>query len=159
MALPAPTKLTRRYLLDFSWRAAVFAMILGIYLYDKTLLNFTGQTRLFWPLSMLWIAVLISMLAQLNPKSGLTTGCMKQFVSGYQPVANYDREKLKDTVRRQNIGALKVAAVWLAVNGFFGFLYIKKVFTVAELLLLGPRDLLSDLTRGLRFSREATGLL
>ena len=109
MALPAPTRLTRRYLLDFSWRAAVFVMILGIYLYDKTLLNFTRQTTLFWPLSLLWVAVLVSMLAQLHPKSGLTTGCMKQYVSGFVPAASYNRAKLKAPVRQQNIGAAKAA--------------------------------------------------
>ena len=159
MALPAPTKLTRRYLLDFSWRSAVFLMILGIYLYDKTLLNFTRQGRLFWPLSLLWVAVLVSMLAQLHPKSGLTTGCMKQYVSGYEPVANYDRDKLKETVRQQNIGALKVAVLWLAVNGFFGFLYMRKVFTVAELVLLCAFYYLCDLICVLFFCPFQTFLM
>lgn len=159
MALPAPTKLTRRYLLDFSWRAAVFLMIFGIYLYDKNLLNFTGQSKLFWPLSLLWIAVLVSMLAQLNPKSGLTTGCMKQYVSGYQPAANYDRDKLKKTVRQQNIGAAKVAALWLAVHGFIGYLYMKKVVSVAELLLLCAFYYLCDLICVLFFCPFQTFLM
>ena len=52
MALPAPTKLTRRYLVDFTWRAAVFVLILSLYLYDKTLLDVTRPGRLFWPLSL-----------------------------------------------------------------------------------------------------------
>lgn len=159
MALPAPTKLTRRYLLDFTWRAAVFLLILGIYLYDKTLLNFTRPGKLFWPLSLLWITVLVSMLAQLNPKSGLTTGCMKQYVSGYQPVANYDRDKLKQTVRQQNIGAAKVAALWLAVNGSIGVLYMKKVVSVAELVLLCAFYYLCDLICVLFFCPFQTFLM
>lgn len=59
MALPAPTKLTRRYLVDFTWRTAVFLMILTLYLYNKTLLDVTRPGRLFWPLSLLWVAVLV----------------------------------------------------------------------------------------------------
>ncbi len=159
MTLPAPTKLTRRYLLDFTWRAAVFLMILGIYLYDKTLLNFTRAGRLFWPLSLLWITVLVSMLAQLSPRSGLTTGCMKQYVSGYQPVANYDREQLRKTVRQQNIGAAKVAVLWLAVNGFIGYLYMKRVLSVAELVLLCAFYYLCDLICVLFFCPFQTFLM
>ena len=159
MTLPAPTKLTRRYLLDFTWRAAVFLLILYIYLRDRSLLNITEQSRFFWPLSLLWIAVLISMLAQLNPKSGLTTGCMKQYVSGFVPADNYDQEKLKQTVRQQNIGALKVAAVWLAANGFFGFLYAKGVFTASELVLLCAFYYLCDLICVLFFCPFQTFLM
>ena len=159
MKLPAPTKLTRRYLLDFSWRAAVFLMILGIYLYDHTLLRFTEQTKLFWPLSLLWIAVLISMLAQLNPKSGLTTGCMKQHVSGFVPAGNFDREKLKQTVREQNKGAAKVAAIWLFVNGIFGALYLKGIFSPAEMILLCAFYYLCDLICVLFFCPFQTFLM
>ena len=41
MTLPAPTKLTRRYLLDFTWRAAVFLLILYIYLRERAALDVT----------------------------------------------------------------------------------------------------------------------
>ena len=75
-------------------------------------------------------------LAQLNPKSGLTTGCMKQHISGFLPAANFDREKLAQTVREQNKGAVKVAVLWLLVNGLFGALYLRKILSAAELILL-----------------------
>ena len=125
--------MARRYLRDFIFRAAVFLMILGIYLYDKSLLDITRREQTFWPLNLLWIAVLVSMLAQLNPKSGLTTGCMKQHISGFLPAEHFDREKLAQTVRAQNKGAVKVAVVWLLVNGLFGVLYLRKIFSAAEL--------------------------
>ena len=159
MVLPAPTKLTRRYLLDFSWRAAVFLLIFGIYLCDKTLLIVTLRPRPFWPLSLLWIAVLISMLAQLNPKSGLTTGCMKQFVSGCDLVDSYDPTALKRTVRKQNIGALKVAAVWLSAHGIVGVLYAKRILSVAELVLLCAFYYLADLICVLFFCPFQTFLM
>ena len=46
MTLPAPTKLTRRYLLDFTWRAAVFLLILYIYLRERAALDVTDPEPL-----------------------------------------------------------------------------------------------------------------
>ena len=159
MALPAPTHLTRRYLLDFTWRAVVFLLILGIYIYDRSLLDITKHTAFFWPSSLLWVAVLISMLAQLNPRSGLTTGCMKQYVSGCDLTENYDREQLSRAVRNQNRGALKVAAVWLTAHGIIGILYAKRVLSVAELLLLCAFYYLADLICVLFFCPFQTFLM
>lgn len=159
LSLPAPTSLTRRYLRDFLFRAAVFLMILGIYLYDKSLLDITRQERLFWPVSVLWLAVVCSMLAQLNPRSKLTTGCMKQFVSGFVPVSGYTPEQLRSAVREQNKGAAKVAVTWLAVNGIFGALYLKKIFSVAEMILLCALYYVCDLVCVLFFCPFQTFLM
>ena len=49
LSLPAPTTVTRRYIRDFLFRAAVFLMILGIYLYDKSLLDITRRGEPFGP--------------------------------------------------------------------------------------------------------------
>ena len=151
--------MARRYLRDFVFRTAVFLMILGIYFYDKSLLDITRREQTFWPLSLLWIAVLVSMLAQLNPKSGLTTGCMKQHISGFLPAANFDREKLIQTVREQNKGAVKVAVTWLLVNGLFGVLYLRKIFSAAELILLCAFYYLCDLICVLLFCPFQTFLM
>ena len=151
--------MARRYLRDFIFRTAVFGMILGIYFYDKSLLDITRQGEPFWPLHLLWLAVLVSMLAQLNPRSGLTTGCMKQFVSSFVPVDKFDRDKLKQTVREQNKGAFKVAILWLCVNGLFGLLYMKKVFSAAELILLCAFYYLCDLICVLFFCPFQTFLM
>ena len=121
-------------------------MIFGLYLWDKTLLDFTAGGPLFWPLTLLWLVMLTAMLSQLNPHSKLTIGCMKQYPSSFDPAPAYDPEQLKKTVRAQNLGALKVAVVWLAVNGLFGLLFLKGIFSVSELLLLSafyyPCDLI-----------------
>ena len=159
LSLPAPTPVTRRYIRDFVFRSAVFLMILGIYLYDRSLLDITRREQTFWPLSLLWIAVLVSMLAQLNPKSGLTTGCMKQHISGFLPAANFDRAKLAQTVRAQNKGAAKVAVVWLLVNGLFGALYLRKILSAAELILLCAFYYLCDLICVLFFCPFQTFLM
>jgi len=144
--LPAATPLTRRYLATLALRLLVFSVILGVYLWDKTLLDFTREGPLFWPLTLLWLVMLGAMLAQLNPRSRLTTGCMKQYPSSFEGTSSYDPEALRQAVRTQNRGAVKVAVVWLAVNGLFGLLYLADVFTISELLLLSalyyPCDLI-----------------
>ena len=99
------------------------------------------------------------MLAQLNPKSGLTTGCMKQYVSGFEPADSYDPAALKRTVRAQNIGALKVAAVWLCAHGIVGILYAKRVLSAAELVLLCAFYYLADLICVLFFCPFQTFLM
>jgi len=146
LSLPSITPLTRRYLGTLCFRLLVFSLILGVYLWDKTLLDFTQPGPLFWPLTLLWAVMLCAMLAQLNPRSKLTTGCMKQYPSSFSPASNFDPEQLKETVKAQNLGAVKVAVVWLAVNGLFGLLYLGGIFTISELLLLAalyyPCDLI-----------------
>lgn len=157
--LPAITPLTRRYLGTLTFRLVVFSLILGVYLWDKTLLDFTREGPLFWPLTLLWAVMLCAMLAQLNPRSKLTTGCMKQYPSSFEAVPGFDREKLKQTVKAQNRGALKVAVVWLAVNGLFGLLYLGGIFTISELLLLAAFYYLCDLICVLFFCPFQTFLM
>lgn len=113
------SKVTRRYILDFLFRLTVFLIIGRVYLTHPDWLDFTAG-GLSWPLILLWVTVLASMLAQLNANSGLTTGCLKQYPSRYAPVPEFDRQKLREAVRGQNRGAAKVAAVWLAVNFCLG---------------------------------------
>ena len=43
-----------------------------------------------WPLAVLWVAVFVSMAAQLDPNSRLTAGCMKQYPARFDPVPGYD---------------------------------------------------------------------
>jgi hypothetical protein len=57
--------------------------------------------------------------------------------------------------RLQQIGALKVALVWIAANAVVGLLYIRRVIGVAELLLLCLLYFVSDLVCVLLYSRFA----
>ena len=134
--MSGPTPVTRRYLRDFIVRLFLFSLILLIYLTRRNYLNFVIHGNNFWPVNILWIAMLCSMLAQLDPNSSLTTGCLKQFPTKFEAVIDYDLEKLKRTVHTQNIGALKVAVLWLTINLFFGWLYLKGILDVPELVLL-----------------------
>lgn len=143
--MPAMSKVTQRYLADFFVRLAVFLLIAGLYLFAPRTLDFTAPGLISLPLLLLWLAVLSSMVVQLSPKSGLTTGCLKQYPTRYVPVPSYDPQRLEQAVREQDRGALKVAAVWLAVNLCFGVLYHLGRMRVQTLLLLCALAYLCDL--------------
>ena len=157
--LPPVTPLTRRYLGTAAFRLSIFVMILGLYLYQPTLLDFTAGGPLFWPLTLLWLVMLTAMLSQLNPNSKLTTGCHKQYPSSFEEVPNFNRDLLKQTVRSQNLGAAKVALVWLAGNGAVGWLYLRGTISVPELLLLAAFYYLCDLICVLFFCPFQTFLM
>ena len=118
------TPVTRRYLRDFAFRLMVFLCIRALYLTAPSLLDFTRAGRPSLPLLLLWAVVLLSMVAQLSPKSGLTTGCLKQYPTRYDPAPSYSPQQLRQAVHQQNRGARRVAAVWLVINLCFGALYL-----------------------------------
>ena len=135
-ALPKLSKVTRHYLRDFSFRLAVFLFVAVLFLLSPEWLDFTAENPKFVPLLLLWVAVAGSMVAQLNPNSLLTTGCLKQYPTRYDPADHYNPEDLRQAIKVQNRGALKVAVVWLAVNLCFGILYHRGVLSVPVLVLL-----------------------
>ena len=139
------SKVTRRYLLDFLFRLAVFLFIAALYCFTPQTLDFTAPGKLSVPLIFLWLAVLSSMLVQLNPKSGLTTGCLKQYPSSYDPAEQYDPKLLTQAVKKQDLGALKVAVIWLAINLLFGHLYHRGLMRLQTLVLLCAFYYLCDL--------------
>ena len=82
----ALSPVTRRYLREFALRLAVFLLVGAVWLFSPGRLDFTAPLDLsHWPLALLWAGVLGSMLVQLNPNSGLTAGCMKQFPQPVRP--------------------------------------------------------------------------
>ena len=155
----ALSPVTKRYLCDFFFRLTVFLFIGGVYFLAPEHLDFTAHTSFISPLTLLWLAVLCSMVVQLNPKSGLTTGCLKQYSTGCEPVSDYDPGQLQTAVRRQNWGAVKVAVVWLAVNAFFGILYHLGRMRAATLVLLCALAYLCDLICVLFFCPFQTFLM
>lgn len=158
-ALPKLSKVTRHYLRDFSFRLAVFLFVAVLFLLSPEWLDFTAEDPKFVPLLLLWVAVAGSMVAQLNPNSLLTTGCLKQYPTRYDPVEHYNPEDLRQAVKVQNRGALKVAVVWLAVNLCFGILYHRGVLSVPVLVLLCALCYLCDLICVLFFCPFQTFLM
>lgn len=158
-ALPKPTKLTIKYLRSVTFRLAVFLFVASLFLLKPARLDFTSGDPLSIPLLLLWLAVAASMLVQLNPNSPLTAGCMKQYPNRFDPVPDYHPQELGQAVKKQNRGALKVAAVWLLFNLIFGILYWRKTIGVAELVLLCAFYYLSDLICVLFFCPFQTFLM
>ena len=151
---------TRRYVREFFLRLAVFVLVLLTRVLAPGRLTFTAPFRWSrWPLAVLWIAVFISMAAQLNPNSRLTAGCMKQYPARFDPAPGYDPAALQLAVRRQNRGAAKVAAVWLAVNLVIGALYHRRVLSAADLVVLCALAYLCDLVCVLFFCPFQTFLM
>ena len=142
--MPAISKVTKRYLLDFWFRTAVFLSVAALYWLRPDILDFT-QGSVSLPLMLLWAVVAVAMLAQLNPKSDLTTGCLKQYPNRYAPTDAYDPQALAQAVHKQNWGAFKVALVWLAANLVIGALYHMHRIRTQTLLLLSAFYFLCDL--------------
>ena len=158
-AIPTLSPVTRHYLKEFSFRLAVFLFVAALFLFAPESLDFTSNTSAPLPLLLLWLAVVASMVVQLNPNSRLTTGCLKQYPTRFDPVPNYDAQELRQAVKTQNRGALKVAAVWLAVNLCLGLLYHRKILSVPVLVLLCALCYLCDLICVLFFCPFQTFLM
>lgn len=157
--LPQPTALTRKYLWAVTFRLGVFLLVVLLYFGNRDILDFTASSFPSLPLWVLWAAVLCSMAAQLNPKSGLTAGCMKQFPNQFSPAPGYSTRELNKAVARQNREALKVAGTWILVNLFFGMLYLRGTLRTAELVLLCALYYLCDLVCVLFFCPFQTFLM
>lgn len=151
------SKVTRRYILEFLFRLTVFLFVGLVFLLHSDWLDLTQGVS--WPLMLLWVMMLVSMLSQLNANSGLTTGCLKQYPDRFDPVPDYDPQKLAHAVRQQDRGAAKVAAVWLGVNLIFGFLYHRGILKVPFLVLLCALAYLCDLICVLFFCPFQTFLM
>lgn len=158
-ALPKPTKVTIKYLWSVTFRLTVFLIIAILFLWKPERLDFTAKKPLSLTLLLLWLVIAFSMVIQLNPNSALTAGCMKQYPNRYDPVPDYHPAELRQAVKKQNRGALKVAAVWLVFNLMFGILYWRKTIGVAELVLLCAFYYLSDLICVLFFCPFQTFLM
>ncbi len=156
--MPRLSDVTRRYIIDFLFRLAVFLVMGGVYLLRPEWLDFTAGD-LSWPLMLLWAAVLFSMLVQLDTNSGLTTGCLKQYPSRFDPVEGYDPQALARAVKEQDRGAVKVALVWLAINLCFGALYHVGVLSVPFLVLMCALCYLCDVVCVLFFCPFQTFLM
>lgn len=143
------TDTAKHYVHKFWVRLAIFIGVGVAYLLDRTALDFTAQgagLRLLTPANVLWVFMMCAILAHLNPKSGLTAGCMKQYADRFVPVEKEcDRGRLRRHVKKQDRAALGVFIIWCSINLGFGLLYHVGILTVSELVLLCALYYVSDL--------------
>ena len=153
------TTVSRRYLRDCLYRFVVALCVTLTYIFRRSWLDFTEKGFHVVVLGILWLGVLLSMLSQLNPNTGLTVGCHKQYPARYEAVAEYSRKQLKEAVRKADIGAAKVAVVWGGINLGFGILYHMGILDVPDLVLLCALWFLGDLVCVLFFCPFQTFLM
>ena len=141
------TKMMKIYWAKLALRITVFLTVLGIYIYDKNIL----MTLLLQPVYMgvnlmhlLWLGFMYMMLSHLKPKEPFTMACLKGMGSKFDPVENYDRIKLFEYTKQQNVAAWKVMLVWLAGNGIVGILHTVEIIGDAELIMLSVFYFLCD---------------
>lgn len=127
----------RSYLLRFFFRLAVLLVALALYFHHRDALDFTAHHAFLLPLGLLWFILLGSFALQLSPHSRVSRGCLKQFSQHFDVVETaVDDFFLRTKLRRLDLGATRVALVWVALNLFFAFLYYRGIFGVPEMLLL-----------------------
>ncbi len=137
-----------QYLTRFFFRLAVFLVILGCYVFYPQGLDLTRpwhQAGLFSPAHLLCLVMICSMLAQHARRPGMSMGRMKQYRAFSDIVPTYDPAQLQAAKKRQNRGALKVLAVWLAGNAVIVLLFFRHYIGVAELVVLCAFYYLSDM--------------
>ena len=150
---------TRRYLWDFLFRMVVTVSVAVTWIFRRVWLDFTTKGVHTIVLVVLWVGVILSMLAQLNPKTGLTVGCHKQYPSRYEEISGYSVQALQRAVKERDEGALKVAVVWGGVNVGFGILYHLGILDVPTLVLFCALCFLGDLVCVLFFCPFQTFLM
>ncbi|MBQ7713605.1 MAG: hypothetical protein IJT71_01805 [Oscillospiraceae bacterium] len=140
------TKMLRSYLVRFTVRALVLLCVLVTFLTDREQLDFTRNRALLHPINLLWLLFLVSFAFQLSPKSRVSRGCLKQFPEHFDRIeAAVDGFRLRTRLERLDLGATRVALLWIALNLVFLVLYLRGVIGVPTLVLLATFYYLSDL--------------
>lgn len=143
------TKLFKHYLIKFFIRLGITMTIIVVYFLNKEYLNFTMSEHNVCGMNLMyifWAILVVEMLIQINPKSKVSMGCLKQFGKFYQPAEKEcDEQVMKAQLKEKNFGALRVLIVWVGANLIFGGLYWAKIIGVEELVVLSALYYIGDL--------------
>ena len=108
-------------------RSLLFVIVLVFYILDKT-----SVMKIFYALPIIvWIFFVVEMILRFFPSRLESMGCQKQFARNYEPIG----EGIKPTNQSWKRTAL-VTAVWLALNGVIGALYLTGIFDKGILILI-----------------------
>ena len=143
------SKMVKSYISKLSFRIGFFVIVLGIYFFKKEYLQFEiakTNPKAFISMGIFCIVMFVEMLIQINPKSNITKGCLKQFKSYYKPFnKKIEKGDIEKFVKEGDASALKIVIVWTLFNLIFGYLYKKEIIREAEMILLSSFYYLSDL--------------
>ncbi len=132
---------------QFLLRLSIFALVLGLYLYDKDLMVQLATQPIQLGINILhiiWAIFMVMMLAHLFPNDRLPMAMRKSCPQNFSPVADYEELELLRFVQEQNIRAWMVMLVWLFGNGVVGLGYLLGILDTADLLMLTVFFYLSD---------------
>ena len=136
----------RSYLVRFTFRALVLLCVFVTFLTHREQLDFTKNAELLHPINLLWLIFLVSFAFQLSPRSRVSRGCLKQFPEHFSKIESMvDGFRLRTHLTRLDLGATRVALLWIALNLIFAVLYLRGIIGVPTLVLLATFYYLSDL--------------
>ena len=136
----------RSYLVRFTFRALVLLCVFCAYLTDRSALDFTQSHALLRPINLLWVCFIVSFALQLSPRSRVSRGCLKQFPQYFSKIESVvDGFLLRTHLTRLDLGAPRVALLWIALNLVFLVLYLRGIIGVPTLVLLSSFYYLCDL--------------
>ena len=142
------SKMVKSYMAKLTFRTTIFIVVLLIYFFNKDYLQFNieGSKKGFLIILVFCIIMFVEMLIQINPKSNITKGCLKQFKSHYKPFnKKVDQKEIDNFVKDSDIAAVKIVVVWTLFNLIFGYLYKKEIIRDAEMIVLTSFYYLADL--------------
>lgn len=146
------TRMMKRALINFGFRLIVFLFIFSVYILHKdVLVEFMTHEFTFGiseygisPLHVLWAIFMIMMLQHIIPHKYLSMAYRKGNIKGFEEVEGYSRLELLEFIQKMNVKAWFVMLVWLSFNAVFALLYLFKIITVADMLMLTVFFYLSD---------------
>lgn len=156
------TRMLMRYILTFLTRLGIFIAVLALYLHDRELLKKLMTQPIKYGISfihILWAVFMIIMLQHIFPNNRLSMALRRQKEETYVPVEGYSEYELLKYVQDQNVKAWNVLLVWLLGNAGVGALYLFKIITDSELLMLSVFYYLSDYICILFFCPFQTGIM
>jgi hypothetical protein len=97
-------------------------------------------------LHIIWIVLVYEIIVQINPKSKISMGNLKQFSSTYlKPEKGYSDDDLTIFIQKMNHRALIILVGGVGANLLFGILYLKNIFELKDLVLISITCYLCDL--------------
>ena len=127
----------------FTFRALVLIAVFVTFLTNRTMLDFTKNRELFHPINLLWAIFIVSFALQLLPHSRVSRGCLKQFPEHFSKIEQaMDGLRMRTHLTRLDLGATRVALLWIGLNLIFWVLYLRGIIGVPSMVLL------ASVTRG-----------
>ena len=128
------SRISAVHFVRLTYRSLLFLTALSLYLFQFISDDFTFPSIPLPVMAAIWCVFIFEMVSRFFPSPLEGMGCEKQFARNYVPTGKeFERTPY---VKRQEKAVWIIAALWLALNGIFGALYLCKVFSKEVMLLI-----------------------